>query len=326
MSFLMTAISTLGSAYLIPIMLLTWFVGMSVRLIVYYTVYREYCFTKELEKRLHRLISSEAMKSKVSFYVTFKRLLEKTYYECFKLRSIMKRRRMDYIDGPFDRLFLIQHGSAWLVRDSIRMTKFLRWNGEQPRFLEISKSVFKNNPCFNKVFGVIPLSPLNDVLNLLPGLFIIGGIFGTFLGIMNALPGIGAMDLSNVAQSKATMDAFLDRMAFAMMTSIIGIILSVSMTVFASIFSPEKVFLHTVEKFEMALSHLWQRSDNNEIPLKDADFDENKDSFIALAELSIRQELASKAGKFGSIELDPEYGTGNDPIEDEDESVLKKSA
>ena len=62
----------------------------------------------------------------------------------------------------------------------------------------MTKNVFDNNPNFKKVMGVFPVQASHDVLNILPGIFIIGGIFGTFLGIMAALPELANMELSDV--------------------------------------------------------------------------------------------------------------------------------
>jgi len=302
------ALIAFSSDYLTGFMVLVFFGGIAFRGLVYFTIKREYWFTREFEKRLNAFLSSPESAGIHSFFMSTKRLMEKTYYEIFKMRSIMKRRKMDHIADPMDRAFLIQHGSAWLVRDTLKQTRYLKWNNEHPKFLEISKSVFKNNPCFNKVFGIIPITGINDILNILPGLFIVGGIFGTFLGITKALPELQAMDITNPEATKEVMKEFLARIAFAMHTSIVGIMLSVAMTLINAILSPEKVFAHTVEKFEMALSNLWQRCDSNELPGGVKDFDEHKDSLEALAEMEVRKELNSKGGRFGDLESDLDYG------------------
>ena len=59
-------------------------------------------------------------------------------------------------------------------------------------------------------------------------------------------------------------------------------------------------------------------------------FDEHKDSIIALAEMAIRQELASKGGKYGSIDADPDYGgptlVSDKHSEEDKDSKVKKIA
>jgi len=300
-----------GTTYLIPVMIGVFIGSIFLRGLVYYTIKREFWFSKEFEKRVNKFLSTKESSDHISFFVITKLLLEKTFYESFIMRSIMKRRRIDHIDGPVDRAFLIQHGSAWLVRDTLNQIRFLKWGNEHPKFLEISKSVYKNNACFNRLFGVLPISGLNDVLNILPGMFIIGGIFGTFLGIMKALPELSTMDVTNAEATKVVMDDFLIKISFSMSSSIIGIILSVTATIFNSLASPDKVFLHAVEKYELVLSNLWHRCDSNVSPAGKIDFDEHKDSFEALAEQSVRKELASMGSRFGDLEDDLDYG--NEP-------------
>ena len=76
-----------------------------------------------------------------------------------------------------------------------------------------------------------------------------------------------------------------------MSTSIIGIILSVSMSFFNTLFSPEKVFLDSVEKFENTLDTLWNCSDSGPIPAGFEHFDEHRDPVYALAESALSREI-----------------------------------
>ncbi|OFZ71448.1 MAG: hypothetical protein A2451_01275, partial [Bdellovibrionales bacterium RIFOXYC2_FULL_39_8] len=234
-----------------------------------------------------------------SFFVTAKRLLEKTYYELFEYRAIMKRRKPDYVLALSDRLFLIQFGVAILVKDTIKQIKFLKHGGQPPKLMEISKNVFQNNPCFKNIFGIFlfPSGVLNDIINIMPGMFIIGGIFGTFLGIMQALPTLGGMDLQDVEGTKRIMDGFLVSMAFSMGTSIIGILLSVGMTFVNTTFNPEKLFVSIVDRFENCLDMLWNRSTDNQLPSEIPNFDEHRDPLEALAEEAVRNQLSKSKEK-----------------------------
>src|SRR5690606_27772164 len=121
-------------------------------------------------------------------------------------------------------------GAKRLITDTLSQTKYLHKGGKEPKFLDISRWVFESNPVFNRVVGVFPTGVFHDILNIFPGLFVIGGIFGTFLGVMQALPMLSEMDITNVESTKAIMDSFLLKMAFSMGTSVVGIILSVAMT------------------------------------------------------------------------------------------------
>ena len=269
-------------------------VGLAGRALLYFTISRENWFAEQLEKRANLMFDHAENDTNLSFYGTMKRLLERTYYELFAVRSIMKRRRPDSVATLGDRIFLIQHGCARLVESTLRKIKFLRYDSQQPRFLDISKNVFESNPCFNKIFGVIPTTLVNDMLNILPGLFIVGGIFGTFLGIMQGLPGLGGMDLADIEGSKKIMDEFLLKAAYAMGTSVLGIVCSVTMTLANTALSAEKLFVSSVNRFEAVLNGVWVRCNHNKIPTNDTKFDEHKDSLEALAEQALDKELAKK--------------------------------
>jgi hypothetical protein len=279
-----------SSGLIEPSMMVIFLLGVTMRGLVQFTVKREEWFAKEFEKRINTFMMNDDGR-KYSFYSLTKRLIEKTFYEVFEIRGVMMRRKMDYIMAPSDRIFLIQSGAARIVRDTLKQIKFLRYNEQAPKFLEISKSVFQNNPCFNSVFGWFPLAPVTEFLNALPGLFVVGGIFGTFLGIMRALPEIGGMNLNDTEGSKLIMDAFLLKVSFSMSSSVTGIFLSVLMQVINIILSPELLFVDIVNRYELSLEYLWRRCDHNTLPETIPHFDEHRDPLEASAELSVAREL-----------------------------------
>ncbi len=281
---------------LMPVMMLAFAFAVTMRLLVWFTVKREEWFSLEFSKRVRRYLELRNEKADQSFFIVTKRLLEVTYYEVFEVRAILKRRNPDAIMTMVDRIFLVQQGCARLVSDTLRHIRYLKIEHERPKLLEISGNVFRNNPCFNRVFGVFSVSAFNDILNIFPGLFIVGGIFGTFLGIMKALPELGGMNLSDVEGSKLIMDSFLLKISFSMSTSIVGIVLSVGMTFMNSIFSCEKVYLSTVERFESELDSLWNLSNSNALPHDYKTFEEHRDPIEALAEELIARELSVEIG------------------------------
>jgi len=283
---------------LIPFMGVLFVFAIVMRLLVYYTVKRQEWFAKEFQKRVDVLVESDefVQKSNKSFYTLTKKSLEKTYYELFEVRSFMKRRKPDYIMSFTDRVFLIQQGCAWYVKDVLKQLKFLPYQKEvNPKIFEISKSTYQRNPCFNRVFGVIPASVSTELLNMIPGIFIVLGIFGTFLGIMKALPDLGNMDLSDIEGTKLVMDQFLLKISFSMSTSLMGILLSVTMGLINAFFSPSKAFVDAVDRMEISLYTLWNVSNNNDRPREDKEFDEHKDPVEALAEQSIQRHTRKDA-------------------------------
>lgn len=264
------------------------------RTLIYLTIKREDWFAVEFEKRVHNFIETKQIVRHPSFYIMTKSLLERTYYEVFIKRGILKRRKLDHIESVSDRLFMVQAGIAWLVRDTLKQMKYLKY-GSQPRFVESVKSIFQNNPYFNKVAGKLPAAGINDIINIVPGLFIISGIFGTFLGVMRALPELQGMDITNPEQTKQVMDNFLTIISFAMRASITGIFLSVSLSIFNNIFSPDKLYVGIVDRFENSLMMIWNKAQNNELPQDIANFDEHRDPLDALAELEVDKELVGTA-------------------------------
>lgn len=282
-----------ASVFHLPILIGAFFAGVAARFLVYFTVRRQEWFANEFEKRVNRWLDQQTSETEgLSFSLATKKLLEKTFYEIFETRAKLKRRRGDTVMSTSDRLFLIKQGTAWLVHDVLKQIKFLKWSNQTPKILNVTKNTFQKNPCFNKIFGIIPVGGANDLLNILPGLFVIGGIFGTFLGVMKGLPSLSAMDLNDVDKTKLIMDNFLNDIAHAMSASLMGIFFSVCMTVFNSVFNPERVFGDVIEKFEHSLDLIWNRSDNNIWPSEMADFNEHRDPLEALAQQSIESEIA----------------------------------
>ena len=280
-------------AIIMPTMFVVFFCAAALRALIYYTVKRNETFAKEFEKRVNQHLDADNHLGSRSYFVICKKLLEKTYYEMFEIRAMMKRRKADHIMEPSDRIFLVQQGTAYLVKDTLKEIKFVKYDGNRPPLVELVKGIFATNPCFSRVFGVLPVGAFNDFLNIIPGLFIVGGIFGTFLGIMQALPELGAMDIKDPESTKLVMDTFLAKIAFSMSTSTVGIMLSVTMTIYNNFLSPERLFIKIVDRMERSLFRLWSRCDNNQLPEQIPNFDEHRDPIEALASLAVEKGITT---------------------------------
>jgi hypothetical protein len=268
--------------------------GAFFRTMIWFTVRRHEWFAREFEKRVNHLVDTQkpgGVKD-VSFYVLSKKMLEKTYYETFAVRDRLRRRRGDTIMGMGDRVFLVKQGCAWLVKDMLKQLKFLKWTEETPKLQHMTKTTLQHNPCFNKVFGLVPMVALNDVISILPGLFVVTGILGTFVGIAGGLQELGNMNLQDLENTKNVMDRFLYEISFAMKTSIAGIVFSLAGHLVNVIFSPDRVYVSLVDRMESSLDLLWYRSDNNNFPSEERPFDENRDPLEAMAEEAVNSEVA----------------------------------
>ena len=268
-------------------------VGAFCRYMMWYTTKRHAWFAREFETRVAKFIEAEkpGEAKNVSFYVLAKRLLEKSYYESFAARDRQRAQRNEKRMPLSDRVFLIKPGCAWMVRDVLNQLKFLKWTKDTPKLLQITRATFAHNPCFNRVFGLLPIASTNDLVGILPGLFVIAGILGTFLGIAGGLQELGAMNLQDLDATKNVMDRFLQEIAFAMKTSITGIVFSLSMHVINTVLNPERTFVAMVDSFESSLDLLWYRADNNDYPKAAGEFDEHRDPSEALAEDAVNAEV-----------------------------------
>jgi hypothetical protein len=273
--------------------------GAISRALIYFTVKRHEWFTHEFIKRVRAYLDTRKDDAPaMSFYVNTRKLLEKTYYEVFKVRSVMKRRRPDLLLDPMDRWFLVKQGSAWLIHEVLRNIRFLK-AGAQPKMHEMTKSMFQANPAYNRIFGIIPVGTLTELTNLLPGMFVIGGILGTFLGIKNALPELAGLDLENPDATRTAIANFLTAITFKMNSSIFGILYSVAFSIINSWLAPERVFVTTVDLFESGLDTIWNMSDQASTLTAMPEFDENKDPMEALASEYLRDEIDRQSGHLG---------------------------
>ncbi len=289
---LLESLLNFATYWLIPTMTILFVGAVILRGLIYYTVRRQDWFAKEFEKRVDHFLDERNPASTVSFYMIVKRLMEKTYYELFRVRYAMKRRKPDFVMTVGDRLFLVKQGAAFFVHDILKPLRHIKFNdSNHPKLMSITKKAFARNPSFSKVLGLFPSSRINDVINILPGVFIVLGVFGTFLGIMKALPLLGTMDLGNIDAANKIMDEFLFKISFSMSTSLVGIVLSVVMSFFNAAMAPEKVFVSAVDRLEAALDALWHLSSDNELPEQIDGFDENRNPDEVLAEQALSEDV-----------------------------------
>ena len=281
-----------ATGYLMPILLICFVLAVIARILITIIVNRQRRFVKEYCKRVHQYIYDNP-DSKGTFFRLFKRFLVITYFESFELRTKYKRRNQDHLMTIEDRVFLIQDGIIRLIDDFLNHARYLKKEDvKQPNFHEIINNVFSSNPVFNRVLGILPMSRTNDILNILPGIFIVAGIFGTFLGIMKALPELTGMDITNAEASKVVIDSFLINIAFALSTSILGIILSVIMSFLNTLFSPDNTYLDIINSFKSATAVLWNKSDTKQLKKPDDIITDRETEAVDAFEIAIANMYA----------------------------------
>ncbi len=134
-----------------------------------------------------------------------------------------------------------------------------------PNFGELADHVLNQDPRWRNILKFLPIESLNRGLDLLPNLFIVGGIFGTFVGITSALPMIAKIDITQLDKAAPVLNAFVAGVAYSMNTSIAGIIFSVTMTLITSLFPLAATRNEVSKNFERAIEFMWYRIHGNKL-------------------------------------------------------------
>ncbi len=252
-----TTLIAYGADNLMPIMIFVFFIGVILKFLMYYLLKAEANFSSAFETRAHRYLNRQYQEGRKfsKFHEVVEFILNKTFDESY----VDRRKRKEDPQGRsgFNRAFLVEVGARSLIDDTLKQTKYHDY-GRAPDFKNITKYVFDSNPYFNKLWGLIPIGLSNNVFSRLPSLFIIGGIFGTFLGISKGLPALKAIDPGNIVAAQATLENFLESMTFAMYSSVVGIFLSVCFTVMNAFMSYNTLYLSLVDRFTGSLELLWK--------------------------------------------------------------------
>lgn len=126
-----------------------------------------------------------------------------------------------------------------------------------PNFTELTHRIMSQDPHWSKTMKHFPIDGVSRMIDILPGLFIVFGVFGTFIGISMALPEIAKIDFNDLDKSADTLMSFVLNVTFAMKTSIAGIFFSLILTVLNTMFPIKEMRLRVFKKVESALQTLW---------------------------------------------------------------------
>lgn len=219
----------IANDWLIPLMCAAFVVGLTFKACLYFLKKSQLNFVKHVEKKIYiYLIEREKTHPQIeahkrNFQTLTSHLVNISYFEYYELKAEKLRRKLDYVTTVTDRLFLLLEGAKRLSSDLSVQLRYHRADEVQPDFENITEYVVSANPSYNRLFGLFSIRSLSSCIALLPGLFVIGGIFGTFVGIMQGLPELTNMNLADPETTKKTMDLFLVNIAYSMNTSLVGI-------------------------------------------------------------------------------------------------------
>jgi len=126
-----------------------------------------------------------------------------------------------------------------------------------PNFNQLTDRILERDSGWNKVLAIFPVGPISRLNDALPGLFVVFGIFGTFIGISMALPEIAKMDFNNLEGSGDILTTFVLSVTYAMKTSIAGILFSLTMTVLNTISPVSGLRQKTRKKMSTCFENIW---------------------------------------------------------------------
>lgn len=126
-----------------------------------------------------------------------------------------------------------------------------------PNFSELTQRILGQDSHWSTILKKIPVDGVSRLIDIMPGLFVVFGVFGTFVGISMALPEIAQIDFNNIDASGETLARFVKNTAYAMETSLAGIVFSVLMTVMNALFPIKEMRNRIHKKVETSLQTLW---------------------------------------------------------------------
>lgn len=126
-----------------------------------------------------------------------------------------------------------------------------------PNFTELTHRIMSQDPDWTNIMKHFQIDGVTRMIDILPGLFIVFGVFGTFIGISMALPEIANIDFNDLDKSADTLMAFVLNVTYAMKTSIAGIFFSLILTVLNTMFPIKETRYRVFKKVETSLQMLW---------------------------------------------------------------------
>lgn len=248
---------------LVPLLLITFFVALFVKICIYYQSRRQLHFLSGVETHTHRHIDGQSpyTAGKRDFHQLVSAILQRTYTDSTIWRPrLVYNRKEDSDIKVLTAVFMTDRGVRELMSDTLKQVRYYTSSGRSSDWDRTANYILSSNPYFTKLFGRLSVVGANRFFTVLPSIFIVVGILGTFLGIVMGLPALATLDPKDVVAAQAILGDFLGSMALAMNSSVFGIVLSVLFTLVNSIMSVNSNMLQTRDKLSQCLALLWQES------------------------------------------------------------------
>jgi hypothetical protein len=219
-------------------------------------------FTQEMERKISEDYSNRLEVTNVEDYM--ENLLD-TINERLPNRSIRFNKKKDFkpqgsLSGASQVYSLKNYKSGKKSLSNSIMNEIGAFKSHHPpHFTNLSDRILEQDRHWTHLFGTVPIDSLSRVIDILPGIFVVLGIFGTFVGICMALPEIAKIDFNQLDESSAILSSFVKNVTFSMQTSIAGIMLSLILTFLNTLFPVQGVREDIAKKVGEALEMLWYR-------------------------------------------------------------------
>ena len=161
-----------------------------------------------------------------------------------------------------------------------------------PNFSELTYRVLSEDRQWRYVLGV-PVEMIVRMMDILPGIFVVFGIFGTFIGIASALPMISSIDLSKIQDSGPILKQFIDAVSLSMRCSIAGIFCSIFTTVLNAMYPLYTSRAEVRRSLDRCFELMWHRLHGYKVSIADQ-------RIIALLESIVGRMEPKKGAKIDS--------------------------
>ncbi len=256
----MEFIMTVSTTYLIQVMSLVLIIALGLRFMahraskadqLYYST-----FTREIEKRVERDDIGKIELDDAEKYV--EGLLDEVATN-LPSRGVRVRKSEKDDNNSKRKIMSVREyagGSQSLIHSLKSETNAFKAN-QKPNFEQLTHRVMSKDTHWVKLHGLFSIDSVIRMIDVLPGIFIVIGIFGTFVGITNALPRIAEIDFNNISNSSSVLSVFVKDVSFAMQTSIAGIAFSLIISLLNTLFPIHTIRDSIARGVEDCLEYLW---------------------------------------------------------------------
>lgn len=256
----MELLMTISSGYLIKIMFVILLIALSFRFfahraskkdLLYYST-----FTREIEKRVERDDIAKIDLDDIEGYV--EGLLDEVATNLPSRGVRVRKSEETPKDSTSKKMSVREYagGSQSLVHSLKSETNAFKAK-QSPNFEQLTNRVMSKDTHWVNLHRLFPIDSVIRMIDILPGIFIVMGIFGTFVGITSALPKIAAIDFNNISHSSSVLSVFVKDVSFAMQTSIAGIGFSLLISLLNTLFPINAMRNSISRELEDCLEYLW---------------------------------------------------------------------